>query len=163
MEPALYMEGTRWNVSNYKNSNVDIHIVNITILQMRESVCLYNCTRIKVIISSKCASISIDNCQHVEVIFESLLGALEIINSKKLVITCINQVSSISIDSSDGVFLNLSRTALDVRIVTCKSTEMNVSWPNDVDSEKRVERAIPQQFEHSIMGGNIVSKSCILY
>jgi adenylyl cyclase-associated protein len=57
----------------------------------------------------------------------------------------------------------LSEEAVSVtNFVTSKSTEMNVSWPDDKSGEQR-EAPIPEQFVHRLNRGAVTSEVSDLY
>jgi adenylyl cyclase-associated protein len=63
-------------------------------------------------------------------------------------IVCLEKVSSVAIDKTDGVVVTLPNSSLDSKIVASKSSEMNVSFPDD--NGEMVEFPIPEQYVHQI-------------
>lgn len=57
--------------------------------------------------------------------------------------------------------VQLPRTSLESEIVASKSSEMNVSWPDE--SGDMVEKPIPEQYVHRIKNGAITAEVSDLY
>eukprot|EP00970_Alexandrium_tamarense_P013255 scaffold3296_cov280-Alexandrium_tamarense.AAC.3 len=73
-----------------------------------------------------------------------------------------NVCPSFSIDKTDGCVVHLTNEAVgQSSFVTSKSSEMNVSWPDDQGEIK--EAPIPEQFQHKIVKGSVTSQVSDLY
>lgn len=71
---------------------------------------------------------------------------------------------SVSVDKTDGCIIYLNAATKDAQIVTSKSSEVNVSFPEgDSDDSEWVELPIPEQFVHVLKGGKVASSVSDLY
>lgn len=86
----------------------------------------------------------LDNCEGTNLVLDSLVGGLEISKSKKIQIQILDKSPMISMDHVDQATIYLSKTGLDVEIVTTSTTGVNVSptlQPNLIaDSSAKRER-----------------------
>ena len=83
------------------------------------------------------------------------------VNSTRIQIYCREKVASVAIDKTDGIVVNLPLTSLDTTVVASKSSEMNISWPDE--NGDIVERPIPEQYVHKINGLSITADVSDLY
>lgn len=80
---------------------------------------------------SKCgltASLTVDNCEGTGLVLDTLVGGLEISKSKKVQIQILNKSPIINIDHVDQATIYLSKSGLDVEIITSSTTGINVSY-----------------------------------
>lgn len=61
------------------------------------------------------------------------------------------------IDGTDGGQIYLSKSSLDVEIVTAKSSSINVSLPIGDEEGDFVEKAIPEQLKTVVKDGKLVT------
>ena len=83
-----------------------------------------------------------------QVVFDAAFASCEIVNCQRVNVECLDKVASVAIDKTDGIVVTLPTSSLDAKIVASKSSEMNLSWPDD--SGEMIERPIPEQFVHQI-------------
>lgn len=158
--PTCALDSGRWSISN----NYDLtDPIKVTIGNLRESVYVYNCKNVSIHIANKCNNIVIDHSSNVELHFDSVLATIEICHSTRVRVICLRRVSCVSVDRVDGLTLTLPPDSLDVRILTCVSTEMNVRWPDASKPDGYVERPIPQQFQHVIHDNKVITSPAVLY
>merc|ERR1719491_1548214 len=104
-----------------------------------------------------------DSCIKTNLLFESAISSCEMVNCKKIQIQCTAVCPSYSIDKTDGCLIYLSKAAVPIsKLVTTKSSEMNVSW-EDEKSGEQVEVPVPEQFVHSLVNGALTSTVSDLY
>lgn len=87
----------------------------------------------------------VNNCNRVNIYFNVLVSGVETVNSKSLTIVCNEFCPSINIDKTDGCQISLMKDR-NTEIITAKSSEMNVSYPNKAGDEMEKETPIPEQF-----------------
>ena len=68
-----------------------------------------------------------DNCEGTGLVLDTLVGGLEISKSKKVQIQILGKSPIINIDHVDQATIYLSKTGLDVEIITSSTIGINVS------------------------------------
>ena len=105
---------------------------------------IYKCTGATVDVKGKSKAIILDSCTKTNLLFDSCISACEVVNGKRVQLQCRGLCPSISIDKTDGCLTYLGKEAAnETTFVTSKSSEMNVSWPDENDDYH--EKAIPEQ------------------
>ncbi len=74
----------------------------------------------------KSSSLIVDNCEGTGLVLESLVGGLEISKSKRVQIQITDKSPMINLDHVDQATIYLSKTGLDVEIITSSTTGVNV-------------------------------------
>jgi len=68
----------------------------------------------------------LDNCEGTGLVLDTLVGGLEISKSKKVQIQITGKSPMINLDHVDQATIYLSKTGLDVEIITSSTTGVNV-------------------------------------
>ena len=150
--------GRKWLVEHLADTSVEIEIEGI-----HQTVFMSDCKRTKIRIRNKCNHIIIDQCEAIEFHFDAVITTLEVMHSHDIHMACLTHVPTITIDSVDKIMIKLPSSSLDTQILSCKSTEMNVRWPDASSPGGFLERYLPQQLTHKIDGGGIISTPAVLY
>jgi adenylyl cyclase-associated protein len=74
-------------------------------------------------------ALMIDNCEGTGLVLDTLIGGLEISKSKKIQIQILGKTPMINIDHVDQATIYLSKSGLDVEIITTSTTGVNVLPP----------------------------------
>lgn len=114
--------------------------------------CTYSClflTRLVCVLSLT------DNCKKTGILLESVVASVEVVNSKSLQVQVTGKAPTVSVDKTDGFHLFLSKDSLDTELLTSKSSEVNISWPQGEDWE---EKAVPEQMITKIKDGKVGSE-----
>lgn len=135
--------------------------VTVTIGSIKETVYILGCIGATIVISGKCKSIIVDMCKKTKVVFDNVMASCEVVNCQRMHIQCSEKVSSVAIDKTDGIIVQLPLSSMDSTIVASKSSEMNVQWP-DANGDI-LERPIPEQYVHRIKGLSITAEVSDLY
>jgi len=135
--------------------------VNITINEKKETVYVYGCVGATIDIKGKCKSIVVDGCKKVIVYFDAAFASCEVVNSQRMQIHCRETVPSVAIDKTDGIIVYLPKTSLHTEVVASKSSEMNLSWPDE--NGDLIERPVPEQYVHRIKGTSVTADVSDLY
>ena len=149
---------SKWIVENQSAAN---GVVTVTIGDKKETVYIYDCHNATINVIGKCKSIITDNCKKTKVHFDTVMASFEVVNCQRMHIECRDKVSSVAVDKTDGIIIQLPLTSLDSSIVASKSSEMNVQWP-DANGDI-IEKPIPEQYVHRIVNGNITAEVSDLY
>lgn len=86
---------------------------------------------------------------------DSVVSSVEVVNSKSLQVQVTGKAPTVGVDKTDGFHLFLSKDSLDTELLSSKSSEVNVSWPQDEDWE---EKPVPEQFITRIRDGKMVTE-----
>jgi Adenylate cyclase associated (CAP) C terminal len=70
-----------------------------------------------------------DKCEGVGLVLDALVGGLEISKSKKIQVQILDKTPLINIDHVDQATVYLSKTGLDVEIITTSTVGVNVCPP----------------------------------
>ncbi|GAW79123.1 hypothetical protein, conserved [Plasmodium gonderi] len=152
------LKDNQWNVSNYKNEK----LVTLNKVELNNAVNIYNCEGSTILIENeKFKSLTIQKCTKCNVVLKNLISSIEIIDSKKLKIQVLGKCSSISIDKSAGVEIYLSKDNTESEFTTALSSEMNVHIENDKQEWKEI--TIPEQYQHTLTCGKLLTRVSDLY
>lgn len=135
--------------------------VTVTIGSIKETVYILGCIDATVVITGKCKSVIADTCKKTKVVFDNVMASCEVVNCQRMHIQCMEKVSSVAIDKTDGIIVQLPLSSLDSTIVASKSSEMNIQWP-DTNGDI-IERPIPEQYVHRIKDMSITAEVSDLY
>ena len=143
--PILELVDKLWKVENFNKK----HDLIIDQTDLKQAVYMYKCKECTITIKGKISSISLDNCSRVALIFDDILSKVDFVYCKDVQMQVNGKVPVISIEKSDGCQIYLSKTALDVEIVSSQSVAMNVYIPKDEEGDYE-EVPVPQQFKSVI-------------
>merc|ERR1712087_541456 len=120
---------------------------------MGQQVLVINCRSTTLQVTGKVKCISIDGCEKVNVICQDVLSNVEMVNTDRVKVQIMGAAKSVSIDKCNGVGIYLSKDSLDAQIVTSKSSEMNLTIPEEGGEDGDiVEMPIPEQFVTTVAG-----------
>jgi adenylyl cyclase-associated protein len=137
---------SKWIINNQTKEQ---GVVEINADNVKHMVYIYGCDDATISISGKFKSVTIDSCNKTRVLFDTVISSCELVNCKRMQIQVRGTVPSIAIDKTDGCQTYLSKESLSTNFVTSKSSEMNISFPNENDD--MVEVPIPEQFVHRLI------------
>ncbi|XP_059206458.1 adenylyl cyclase-associated protein 2 [Centropristis striata] len=149
--PLLELEGKKWRVENFEQK----HDLVIEETELKQVVYVFGCNNSTLQVKGKVNSIIIDNCKKLGLVFENVVGIVEIINSKAIQIQVMGKVPTISINTTEGCQVYLSKDSLSCDIVSAKSSEMNILVPQDDDYR---EFPVPEQFKTVWDGSKLVTE-----
>lgn len=149
--PLLELEGKKWRVENFEQK----HDLIIEETELKQVVYVFGCNNSTVQIKGKINSIIIDNCKKLGLVFENVVGIVEIINSKAIQLQVLGRVPTISINTTEGCQVYLSKDSLNCDIISAKSSEMNILVPQDDDYR---EFPVPEQFKTVWDGSKLVTE-----
>jgi len=154
--------GFKWCVENQTKDTNPNGVLNLEVKDPKQQAYIYNCEGATVQITGKIKSIILDTCTRCNLVFDTAISTCEIVNCKSVQIQVKKTCPSFSIDKTDGCLVYLSKESIPITtFVTSKSSEMNVSWPDENDEMK--EAPIPEQFQHKLVNGSISSDVSDLY
>lgn len=148
----------KWVVENQSGTG---GLVQITIKELRDTVYIFGCIGATIDVRGKCKSVIIDSCKKCKVYYDNVMASCEVVNCQRIHVECREKVSSVAIDKTDGIVVQLPRSSLDTPIVASKSSEMNVTWPDEAG--ELIEKPIPEQYVHRISGSSITADVSDLY
>ncbi|KAM6904365.1 adenylyl cyclase-associated protein 2 isoform 2-T2 [Lycodopsis pacificus] len=149
--PLLELEGKKWRVENFEQK----HDLMIEETELKQVVYVFGCNNSTLQIKGKINSIIIDNCKKMGLVFENVVGIVEIINSKGIQLQVLGTVPTISINTTEGCQVYLSKDSLNCDIVSAKSSAMNILVPQD---EEYREFPVPEQFKTVWDGSKLVTE-----
>jgi len=159
--PSMRLENElKWVIENYDGDSTIVleqaekhHLVNVI-----------NCNKSTLQIKCKVKSIAIDGCERTNVICQDVISTVELVNCERSQVQTTGVVRSFAIDKCNGVNIYLPKESLDADIVTSKSSEMNVTIPEEGGEEgDTVEIPIPEQFVTKIVGKKLSTEVSDLY
>jgi len=155
-------QGCKWNVENQTKDTCENGVCKITVSDPKQQVYIFNCHNVTIQITGKLKSVILDSCTKCGVVFDTAISACETVNCRSIQVQATNVCPSFSIDKTDGIVVHLSNSGSKTTVfVTSKSSEMNVSWPDDMGEIKEV--PIPEQFMHKLVNGSVTSQVSDLY
>jgi len=142
--------GKKWFVEHQKdNHNLSIDA------NMTQTVYIFKCENCTVQVHGKCNSITADMCKKINIVFDNAVAQLEVINGQSIKCQVMGNVPTVSVEKTDGFHMYLSKESLNAQFITAKSSEMNLSVPNEQD--EFTEFPLPEQFKTVWRNGNFVT------
>lgn len=158
-EPKCELEyGSRWTVSHQRDTTL-----RIAATSLMQTVYIYACRDVTVLVDRKLNNIVVDACERVRLCFVAVLASVEVLRSSDTSLECSERVSSVTADKCIGLTLLLPFASLDLRLLTCLSSEVRVRWQDPDHPGRVIERAVPQQFEHTFENGGVQSRPASLF
>lgn len=143
--PKFELEGRKWALE-YHNGQATQDQFTIQATEMSQSVNIYRCERIMVIVQGKVNSITVDSCKKVSLVFDDIVAMVEFINCQGIQAQPMSRVPTITIDKTDGFQLFLRKESLDVELISAKSAEVNICVIDEKTGDYK-EHAIPEQLK----------------
>jgi len=153
--PRVALDGKKW-VVEYQKDKKDIVITDTNASQV---IYIYRCSNSTVQVKGKVNAISVDDCSKTSIVFDSVLSSFEVVNCKSIYVQTLGSTKNISIDTTSGCQIFLSKDSLDCDIVTSKSSEMNVMIPGKTESDDMVELSIPEQYISKVKNGKLITET----
>lgn len=135
--------------------------INVEINDKKETVYIYGCSGCTVDIKGKCKSVIMDGCKKIKVYFDNAMASCEVVNCQRMQVHCREIVAAVAIDKTDGIVVFLPKSSLSTEIVASKSSEMNLTWPDE--NGDWIEKPIPEQYVHRIKDNAITADVSDLY
>lgn len=142
--PKFEFEGRKWALEYHNGSVQEQFTIQAT--EMNQSVNIYRCERIMVVVNGKINSITVDSCKKLSIVFDDIVSLVEFINCQNIQAQPMGKVPTITIDKTDGIQLFLRKESLGVELVSAKSAEINVCVINESTGDYK-EHAIPEQLK----------------
>jgi len=150
--PKLALDGNKWSVE-YQVGNKEI-IISET--EVKHTVYIYKCKDSVIQIKGKVNAVTIDDCSKTAVVFENIVASFEIVNCNSVEVQAVGKVPSFAVDKTSGCQIYLSKDSIEAEIVTSKSSEMNISFPDA--SGELVESPVPEQYKSQVKNGKLVTE-----
>lgn len=142
--PKFELEGRKWALEYHTGQTQEQFTIQAT--EMSQSVNIYRCERIMVIVQGKLNSITVDSCKKVSIVFDDIVSMVEFINCQSIQAQPMSKVPTITIDKTDGFQLFLRKESLGVELISAKSAEINVCVIDEATGDYK-EHAIPEQLK----------------
>lgn len=142
--PKFEFEGKKW-VLEYHDGTLQEQF-DIKATEMNQSVNIYRCERIMVVVSGKINSITVDSCKKLSLVFDDIVSVVEFINCQGIQAQPMGKIPTITVDKTDGIQLFLRKDSLAVELVSAKSAEINVCIVDEKTGDYK-EYAIPEQLK----------------
>jgi adenylyl cyclase-associated protein len=148
-----------WMVKNYTAS--------VTIeegVEQHHSVRIQDCSGATVRIGSRVKNVFVDGCLKTTVCTKDVISVVELVNGERLHLYIEGKVNMVAVDKCDGVGIHLNKDSLAAEIASSKSSEMNVTIPDDQGDEyDTIEIPIPEQFVSKVVGRKVVTEVSHIY
>lgn len=154
--PKFEFEGRKWILEYHNGSTQEQFTIQAT--EMNQSVNIYRCERIMVIVQGKINSITVDSCKKLSLVFDDIVSLVEFINCQSIQAQPMAKVPTITIDKTDGIQLFLRKSSLDVELVSAKSAEINVCIIDETTGDYK-EHAIPEQLKTTWANGHFKTEA----
>lgn len=144
-------QGMKWCVENHTGDNGVVTVELDPNTSKKHMVFIGGCHGATIDIKGgSCKGVFVEGCTKSNIIFGGAISAFEIANCQRMKVQCNGSVPTVSIDKTDGILVYLTADcAQTVGLVTAKSSEMNVTFPNK-DGDY-IELPIPEQFQHKLV------------
>jgi len=150
--PKFALEGNKW-VVEYQVGNKQL-VIDQT--EVKQTVYIYKCKDSVIQIKGKVNAVTVDDCTKTAVVFENIVASFEVVNCNSVEVQSIGKVPSFAVDKTSGCQIYLSKEGLESEIVTSKSSEMNVMFPDPTG--EMIEMAIPEQYKSSVKNHKLVTE-----
>jgi len=154
--PKFELEGRKWALE-YQNGSIQEQFT-IQATEMSQSVNIYRCERIMVIVQGKLNSITVDSCKKLSLVFDDIVSMVEFINCQGIQAQPMGQVPTVTIDKTDGFQLFLRKESLGVELISAKSAEINICIIDEATGDYK-EHAIPEQLKTTWSGNHFKTEA----
>jgi adenylyl cyclase-associated protein len=154
--PKFELEGRKWALEYHTGNTQEQFTIQAT--EMSQSVNIYRCERIMVIVQGKINSITVDSCKKLSLVFDDIVSMVEFINCQSIQAQPMSKVPTITIDKTDGFQLFLRKESLDVELISAKSAEINVCVIDEKTGDYK-EHAIPEQLKTTWSGNHFKTEA----
>ncbi|KAG2182162.1 hypothetical protein INT43_007089 [Umbelopsis isabellina] len=153
-KPAVTeLQGNKWVVEGHEGSN-DITIEG----EINHAVYIYGCKNSTIRIKGKVNAVTMDSCTKCGLAVDTIVSTVDLVNCKSFGLQIFNVTPTIVIDKCDGGQLYLSKTCLDVEVLTAKTSAVNILVPeNDNEDAEFTELPVPEQLKSTIVNGKVVT------
>ena len=151
--PKCALDGRKWICEYFIDDRTGGPDTTITECSVKETVTIFRCVNAVVQIKGKINAILLDDCDKTSIVCSDVVSSIDIVNCNSVEVQTTGKVPTIAVDKTDGFQVYLSQECVDseCQLVTSKSSEMNVSFPDQTDKDGDwVERPIPEQFVHKV-------------
>lgn len=98
------------------------------------------------------------NSPKTSILLDSAIASVGITNSPGFQVQVTGKVPMITVDSTDGGQLYLSKESLDVEVITSKSSSLNISLPVEGEEDGVFEeKPVPEQLKTVVQDGKLVT------
>lgn len=98
------------------------------------------------------------NCKKTNILLDSAVSSLGVTNSPGFQVQITGKVPTITIDSTDGGQVYLSKSSMDTEIITSKSSSLNISLPVEGEEEGVFsEKPVPEQLKTVVQDGKLIT------
>lgn len=104
---------------------------------MKHGIFIENCSNCKIKIDSKFKSLQLNKCENITLSVKSCVSGVELMNSKNLTVVIKEKTPSVSVDKCDRVNLLLNEINIETDIVSCRASELNVSFEKSNGEESK--------------------------
>lgn len=149
------VDGSKWMLENLTS---ETHPEPIVInAEMQHSVFIGNTEGVTIQITGKGNAVSLSETKNTGVVIDTLVSGVDVIKSVKFGIQVTGRIPLVTIDKSDEGSIYLSQACVDndTSVITSNTSALNINVPKDGDFE---ELPVPEQLEHFIKDGKVVSK-----
>lgn len=154
--PKFEFEGRKWSLDYQNGSTQEQFTINAT--EMNQTVNIYRCEHIMVVVQGKVNTITVDSCKKLSLVFDDIVSLVEFINCQNIQTQPMGKVPTITIDKTDGIQLFLKKESLDVELISAKSAEINVCIVDEVSGDYK-EHALPEQLKTVWTGGKFKTEA----
>uniref|UniRef100_A0A6G1SGA1 Adenylyl cyclase-associated protein 2 n=1 Tax=Aceria tosichella TaxID=561515 RepID=A0A6G1SGA1_9ACAR len=154
--PKFELEGRKWALEYHTGNTQEQFTIQST--EMSQSVNIYRCERIMVIVQGKVNSITVDSCKKLSLVFDDIVSVVEFINCQSIQAQPMSKVPTITIDKTDGFQLFLRKESLDVELISAKSAEINICVIDEKTGDYK-EHAIPEQLKTTWKGNQFKTEA----
>lgn len=99
---------------------------------------------------------SLDECSKTSVVFENIVASFDVVNCNSVEVQVLGKVPTFAVDKTSGCQIYLSKDSIESEIVTSKSDQMNVLFPDNTD--ELVEVPVPEQYKSQVKNGKLVTE-----
>lgn len=151
--PKVELVNNKWLIEGQYKVDQPIVIE----VEKQQLVFIGHCSDATIQIKGKANAISVSETKSVGVVVDSLISGVDIIKLDKFALQVLEVVPTVYIDKCDQGTLYISQASIDsdIKIYSSCSTSLNINVPEQDDY---VELAVPEQFEHTIKNGKLVSQ-----
>ena len=151
--PKTELAGNKWTIENHK----DNRSIEIAETEIKQVVYIYRCVNSTIVIKGKINQVTLDSCKKVAIVVDSVISGIDVVNSQSCQVQILGKAPTVLVDKTDGMQLFLSKDALDIEILTAKSSEVNVVVPGKTDNDDPTEVSIPEQLKTQWNGTKFVT------
>jgi len=138
--PRKELEGNKWTIENFENTDEPIEIE----ASISHSILISKCNKATVVVKGKANAVTIENTNRFNLVVDTLVSSIDVVKSNNFALQVMGTVPSVLMDQIDGAQVYFSKESIATKIIASKSANINLNVMAGEDGDYK-EVPLPSQ------------------